>query len=609
MLSKRSSSDKFFSKTLFLKDITSFFPAWTLYALFLVLTVNSSSTPRKVDGRIWGVYDFATTASSFMTFACFIMAVLSAMLVFRYLFGVRQCYTMHSLPVSRTAMFNSHLLAGYVFGLAPAAVSAIIAFTAGSAQTLLWFFSVALQYTFFYGVAVLSMMLSGALISYITFVLIFNFGALFAIVLINNTFGQLIESIVTDDNAAIDFAKNITPTLMIPNLGHEYIYDTAYNTIGVSYTHLPYATAAAVVGLAAIIGAFLLYRARRSERAGYPLAFAETDIICHIIATFYGTLTLGYIIANIAFSQNAGGFMFSFVIAAFISFFGARMIINRTTRVFTGKRFLIFFIICVLLIFSVLACENDIFGIGSYIPDPENVSSAYIISQYRSYGEDNMYVSDPERIKLITELHRELQENGDSNEFNDGKYQTRIRISYRLKNGLEITREHRLYYSEESLEKEGNTSLYHRISFFYSSYSDLARAVTGKEDALTEEIITNIRSLETNWYGKYDSPIKEILRNESLDEEAVEKYYEYFTVNNSAQIERLIRAVILDVQNGKIGVMGPDPISTPNEIFDLYLFVIESPNGSIAHNIQLSVPFDSQTFLTLIEMIKSEGIN
>lgn len=125
----------FFNKTILLKNITLYWPIWSLYLLFLLFTMpgmlwinftqekNYSSviTPSQKISILADVLDMEVAVVS-----VFFVAVVIGMALYNYLYVARSANMIHALPVTRTELFGTNLLCGLGFMLIPQILSFLL---------------------------------------------------------------------------------------------------------------------------------------------------------------------------------------------------------------------------------------------------------------------------------------------------------------------------------------------------------------------------------------------------------------------------------------------------------------------------------------------------
>ena len=156
------SRTSFFHKTVFKKDLTRFAPVWGVYLIFLLLVTVGISGERFAYYRLQNVRECITA----FAWINLIYAAVVAQMIFGDLYNSRMCNALHSLPLRRESWFTTHVASGIACSLLPSLAAALIALPvlrleSGWMAIFWWLLASELQYLFFFGIAVLCVMLSG----------------------------------------------------------------------------------------------------------------------------------------------------------------------------------------------------------------------------------------------------------------------------------------------------------------------------------------------------------------------------------------------------------------------------------------------------------------
>ena len=164
--------------------------------------------------------------------------------------------------------------------------------------------------------------------------------------------------------------------------------------------------------------------------------FIAVKWISPIFLVLY-TLCAGAFLAIFGSIFGGEGYLFFLCLGLVIGVFTGKMLLERTTRVFRKKNFLLAGIFVVALLLSLIPVQGDWFGIVSYVPEAEDVE--YVEVHSRSISRDDF--SDPEEIALVCQIHNDaianLEHNNDSPCSGAHYY---FYVSYHLKNGRTVTR-------------------------------------------------------------------------------------------------------------------------------------------------------------------------
>ena len=151
----------FFDAATWKKDITRFAPLWVLYTVLMLVTV----LPTVTDSSWYHPVRHLEGTLELLAFFNMLYAAIVAQLLFGELFNGRLCNALHAMPVTREARFGSHVCTGLAFSFVPNLLTALLMMpTLGKFwfTAILWLSVVCLQYVFFFGVGVLSVMCTGS---------------------------------------------------------------------------------------------------------------------------------------------------------------------------------------------------------------------------------------------------------------------------------------------------------------------------------------------------------------------------------------------------------------------------------------------------------------
>ena len=151
-----------FNTTVFKKDITRFAPLWGVYLIFMLLVMIGISGERFAYYRLQNVRECITA----FAWVILIYAAAAAQMLFGDLYSSRMCNALHALPLRRECWCITHVVSGIAFSVLPNLVMVLLSFPvlrleAAWSAAFWWLLATQLQYLFFFGIAVLCIMLSG----------------------------------------------------------------------------------------------------------------------------------------------------------------------------------------------------------------------------------------------------------------------------------------------------------------------------------------------------------------------------------------------------------------------------------------------------------------
>ncbi len=464
----------FFNAGLFRSTLRRFWPLWTIHfagwLLFLpVLTLMNNLGPNKSTNFIFAICESAVFASSVVAF---IMAILAAMAGFSFMYSSRSPGLIASLPVRREAIFGSTWLGGvfvivgsnlvialltFLFSLG-ATTSAALAFKA----VCIWLGVYSMQFILFYGIASLTAVMTGSIAVLPILYIIFNFLVVGMEDIIRLDFSCLIWGMSNDSfDCVLDFLSPLV--YMLENFTPVLKYNTpyAYDTYGlalqtsecISFTFNYWLPSAiyCVVGLVFSAAALMIFRRRRMESAGDVVAVRCMHPVFKYGVTVCSALCGGLLLYTVLFalfeSRSASVFIMilSMIIFAFIGYFGAKMLLEKSFHVFRGS-WVGFIVVCCLCAVFTLCCDLDVCGIGAYVPKEGSIKS---ITVYQRGP-----VEDPAIIENYRQLHEKIVSYKDEYEhivYSDDTES--IMFEYELKNGRTVSREYTLPMDDENVER------------------------------------------------------------------------------------------------------------------------------------------------------------
>ena len=391
--------------------------------------------------------------------------VLVAMAVCSHLYSTRSANFTAALPPKRTAMFATHYLTGLLWLVVPFLVMAAIAMAIY--QVKLQDFTTVFQVfgpgmsmgvgllLFFYSFAVLCGMLTGHLLALPAFYAIFN-GLVGGVwLLLTAIFQEFYYGYPGSVTVVPAWVAWLTPAW---NLLRQYTSD------GIS----PAAVAIyAVVGVLMALVAGLLYLKRPMERAGDVVIWAGLRPVFRYGVALCSGLALGSF-TRIVLNLGPLGLAVSAILWGVAGCFVAQMFLTKSVRVLRYWKGAGAVALSFAALFGVI--QLDLTGYETRVPDPDDVVSVSISgldSRPRDTASDfrNISTSDSEAISLLTQLHQQLVDQFDTDDFdwsNDDV--TSLDLTYTLINGTRISRSYMVPLHETDEARPGTiTYLAHQI--------------------------------------------------------------------------------------------------------------------------------------------------
>jgi len=457
----------FCNGTVLRKNLTRFAPAWILYTVCLLLGLTMLAG----NGVEYWLSANIATGISFMGMVNLAYGLLTALLLFGDLSVTRMCNALHALPLRRETWFCTHVLSGLLFSLIPTVIMAIPAVIAsffsvmerGWQIPLYWLLGTNLQYLFFFGLAVLCMMLSGSRVGAAVIYCIVNFAAYLAYFTADVVYVPHLPGVVTQMEPFVVFCPVINMvnlSFVKPQMIHEFqsfATDGSENyllrgtfTVTENWWYL-YLCAA--LGAVLLLLALLLYRKRKLECAGDMMATRKLEpVFLVLFALVTGSLfQLAYVAIEGYDSYGSSLFLWSGLV---VGWFAGLMLLRRSSRVFSPKGFLGLAALAAALGLSLLLNSMDIFGITAWVPKAEEVKTANVRLSYMT----NVTLEEQEDIEDLIRLHTlaadarlggEMTAVNRPVELEDGAG-TIIGIEYELKDGSTAAREYTILIDSEA---------------------------------------------------------------------------------------------------------------------------------------------------------------
>ena len=411
------SRTSFFNKTVFRKNLTRFAPVMVLYTLCLLLGLVMMYADNSQ--KFWFASHMCQCIQ-FMALVNLFFGPLMAMLLFGDLFNSRMCNALHAMPLGREELFGTNILSGLVFSQIPTAIMALVSIpllmntcvTDAWQIALWWFLGANLEFVCYFGIAVFSVFCTGNRVGMAVVYAAINGGATLAYLIVDMIYTPMLYGVVTSDY----LANLLTPMAdMVDNAFAEVenwwqltrVYIGRESEMAASFWLVPETwwnlVRRAVTGVVLMVVGLLMYRRRDLECAGDAVA---VPILKPVFQVAFSVAVASMCVILIQWFSGSGILLNSVILYAAlgcglaVGWFGAKMLLERSVRVFGLKNWKGLVLLTVLAVLSVVATKFDVLGVEDWVPKAEKVKSVTLAGN----GYSEIELTEQEDIEQIIRL-------------------------------------------------------------------------------------------------------------------------------------------------------------------------------------------------------------
>ncbi len=427
-----------------------------------------------------GVYAQECINMSYSPFWIIMMLapLVAAVLSMSYYHTPEKALALHSQPFSKSKLYNSHILSGWLMVMIPALAIALIYVgvmgmvppleSGDPACSLLnvgsWLYNTGAIMTFYYGIYVLA----GSLVGNIVMHLLLS-GVFFGIC-------PLVAFLIDL------YCKEFIVGYVMPMEWIKFLMNDTNPVSQVVMSSLEHMNFHyfLMAGIVMLLMAHFICRMAKLEKVGDSLLFRFTEEILTILLVFVGMSFFGFFVRS--FVSTLPSFIIGILIGMLITFLVVKIIISRSVKIFT-KQNLASVLTCIVA--AGIFCAFTVFdltGIGKKIPSEDeidaisgqNLSAAFENSLSSSKHLDEKQagapnIKDKAFIAKALELQQyildnklyEIPDSADNqvlmgwglNSFPDTVVTDRISFSYTLKNGKIFKRAYTIILDDKIVEK------------------------------------------------------------------------------------------------------------------------------------------------------------
>lgn len=453
------SETRFFSKGLSVNLLKRCWPLWACYLCLLLLMLPGAMLNLLQEAQPENAA--AVVRMNVLNTGCFLaeisfgVAIVVAMAMFSFLYNARTCGMLSSMPLKRETVFTTAYLTGLLPLLAADFLTAAVTFLLFreylSAETMLtWLALAVMGNVAFYGFAVFCAMLTGSLfilplayaaLSLAAFVAEEALHGLLGILLYGYTYSRAIlgkfspitELLTVLEVSSGDVEKDLAAAFPgnSPMLQAGEAAEYAVRGLPVLFVYF-------LCGILFSLAALRLLKRRNMEYAGDTVAFPVLKPIFKYCMAVGSALVFACFVAKEIFSRAIHGLPLAVITAvllmagAFIGYFTAEMLIQKTMHVFKGtwKGLLIVWLAAVLF---TAGCRLDVTGYSAKVPVAGDVKEVSVLWQGREQE-----FSSQEKIDEVTAFHKSILAGKRQNE--QAADTTLLCLNYELQDGRVLSR-------------------------------------------------------------------------------------------------------------------------------------------------------------------------
>ena len=481
--------------TLFRKNLTRFWPLWggasflgSLFPLALLLQLMRGRVdliePLSVTEMYYSVLCYGVPILSLL------YAILCAMLVWSYLYNSRSVGLMHTLPITRRGVFVTNFLSGMAMMLIPYAIvgtlCVLISLAYGVLEPvglLVTVLGVLGESFFYFASATLVAFMVGNVFALPAVYFLLHFLAPLLDWLLCLFAGNFIFGLDSYYSGVVEF---LSPTVYlmeqlhvvctyeevqaVTELTHTDGYITRLTSVTLENAWL--IGVYALVGVAFLALAYMLYARRRSESAGDVVAMGWMKPVFRFGLAALAALLGGQALYALFWDSFQSGSYYDalpmavcMLVAGTIGYYAASMLLAKSLRVFRGswKGLILVAAGCIALC---CVLRFDLLGISRRVPEASQVQKVEF------YAADNTYKlypgEDDALLEQVRTVHKTIVADQDyvrDYEDSDRRYlvvsgdttmtETYIRFIYTLNNGLQVERRYSIPLTKYRIKQEG----------------------------------------------------------------------------------------------------------------------------------------------------------
>ena len=459
----------FFNKTIFMKNVTLYWPIWGIYTL-ISLVMQS--------GVVWLCNNMSYFGNGYsdeeqfrdlmgaLHFEGYVVliafgALIAGMALYSYLYNSKSANMIHSLPVDRTQLYGTTLISGWAFLIAPLFVTALLTslfcliYTIpGIGYVWLWFLSTTGLAVIAFSIVTICALFTGHIVvlpMYVTAVNLLSWLVYYLVNTVITTFGFGVYEL--GSNAEFITGVFCPIQCFVENLNWVYDYSDTGKLKGVSLSGEMYLVLYLVLAVVFYVSAYVIYRKRKIEQAGDFLTVNWIKPIFRVVVSVFGAIYGAMIVRSILLDTSLGCGMLAFVIIMLVCgvvfYFAADMFIKKSFHVFKKRNWIGCAVASVIVLISFFGMYGMADQYEKDVPNLEDIEYAEIRSGYdiAVYGE---------QVEAVLDIQKAILEKADYIEGRlaaGERYYSIVTIRYIQTNGEWIYRRYPLLQEDDNLKE------------------------------------------------------------------------------------------------------------------------------------------------------------
>lgn len=496
----------FFNKGIYLSTVKRFFVGSVLYLLIL-LTGIFVFTNGFGDEEVYNRY-FFEYFSQMSTLLAMGVAVVVAMIIYKFVHSKKNAVFTHSLPITRKANYISTLAAAFTLMGLPVLISTLVLMCVTGKAMLSIASMIVPLFTLFvmFAFSTVAAFLTGSAWAVLVLSILFHT----VLGLVGVFCEAILNCFVFGYNGYLDSLSGMLFNLSVPSLLMNIASDNVARRQVVIL-----AVILTLVAIALYVAAYFLYKYRKMEKCEDVAAFKVLNPIFKYFVALMMTLA-GFSIFSYMIERHLSALVVIVIIASVIGYFGMEMLLKKKANVF--KESFVGYVVfaAVMCVFFGFVSGTSLFGYETYVPSVDDVKSAICNSEY--YVERESQVTDKDTIELILNTHAKIID--EKRRVFDDRSGWVIQFVYELNNGKEVSRMYCVDYDERSEilnELYENEDFKEHLEIIFQIDEDSIASVSYADETIAVEVRKEL--LEA---------VKEDIRSLSYDElyNNAEHYYD-----------------------------------------------------------------------------------